>query len=269
MKKQIERRMRPLLGTFVEINSPTNGTNLNHQISEVFFTIEKVQRLLSFHAVDSDLTKLNLSQGQWITLNPLSIAALRIARRMTKVTGGLFNFTLGGQLVADKVLPNHNFIKNFLPIGTADDLQIKGKKAKLRRPVLITLDGIAKGLAVDLAIKKMKSLGIAYGSVNAGGDLRVFGKAYTIPISRRDANGKIQVLGSFANTAMATSQGADKDSRRFPGHILSTPQQKHSDGIWTVKAPVAWLADALTKVACNSDPGHAANMVIRFGGELL
>ncbi len=269
MKKQIERRMRPLLGTFVEVTIAANGQNMDHQFNEVFYVIERMQRLLSFHDCESDLTKLNLSRGQWITLNPLSIAALRIARRMTEVTNGLFNFTFGGQLVQDKVLPNHNFIKNFLPVGAADDLQIKGKKAKLRRPVLITLDGIAKGLAVDLAIKKMKSLGIAYGSVNAGGDLRVFGNAHAIPISRRDANGKIELLGSFANTAMATSLGADKDQQRFPGHILSTHQRKFTDGIWTVKAPAAWLADALTKVACNSEPDHAARSVIQFGGELI
>src|SRR5437764_6578478 len=40
-----------------------------------------------------------------------------------------------------------------------------------------SLDGIAKGFAVDRAVECLQDAGIAAGVVNAGGDLRVFGDA--------------------------------------------------------------------------------------------
>jgi thiamine biosynthesis lipoprotein ApbE len=41
--------------------------------------------------------------------------------------------------------------------------------------LIVDLGGIAKGFAVDRAVKALKCAGLASGVVNAGGDLRVFG----------------------------------------------------------------------------------------------
>ncbi|RDV24218.1 hypothetical protein DXV75_15440 [Alteromonas aestuariivivens] len=51
----------------------------------------------------------------------------------------------------------------------------------LRRPVLITLDGIAKGYAVDLGVRALKLAGIKAGWINAAWRARCGMPSYTPP----------------------------------------------------------------------------------------
>jgi len=99
---------------------------------------------------------------------------LDLARRLTVSSAARFDCTVGGELVARGVLPDHGPAR-CLPRGTADDIEIGSGRARLHRPVRVTLDGIAKAFAVDRAIRAMKIAGAGAGWVNAGGDLRVFG----------------------------------------------------------------------------------------------
>jgi thiamine biosynthesis lipoprotein ApbE len=46
-------------------------------------------------------------------------------------------------------------------------------------------------------------------------------------------------------------------------------QKSLTQGHWTVIAPQAWRADALTKVASASAPDQAAAWVQKLGGQLL
>ncbi|WP_197711813.1 FAD:protein FMN transferase [Polynucleobacter necessarius] len=74
------------------------------------------------------------------------------------------------------------------------------------RPVCLDLGGIAKGFAVDMAVKILISEGVSAGIVNAGGDLRVFGD-YSKPIYIRNPKNPIELLelGVLQDSAMATS----------------------------------------------------------------
>lgn len=261
------RRMRPLLGTFVEVGVASSSKRAEVAVNEAFRAIEKINRLLSFHNSESDLSKLNSSDGSPQTLNPLTIKLLRIARNFTRKSENLFNCTIGGKLVRDGFLPNHNGTR-FLDIGDADDIEIKKNTARLRRPVLVSLDGIAKGYAVDLAVQVLKKHGFASGWVNAGGDMRVFGKI-TIPIHRREREGSFSFLGYLNNSALATSSATKSVNPSFPGKIFSPKLKQAASGIWTVTAETAWLADALTKVAFLAPTKIRNATVSRLGGTLL
>jgi thiamine biosynthesis lipoprotein len=136
----------------------------------------------------------------------------------------------------------------------------------LKRPVLITLDGIAKGFAVDGAIKILKYHGISGGWVNAGGDLRVFGSVQ-LPVQRRGLQGEFTDLGIFRNLALATSTRTLNRDPRFPGIILGSEEDfSGADTICTVSAPSAWLADALTKVAVLTPAILRHSMIAKLGG---
>ena len=259
--------MRPLLGTFVEIGACKNSHGCHAAVTAAFSKLEEVQRLLSFQNPDSDLSQLNSSPGQQINMNPISIIALHLARRMTLITGGLFNCTIGGKMIENGTLPNHNRSSS-LSSGVAQDIEIHGRRVRLNRPLKITLDGLAKGLAVDLSVKTMKKMGVSSGWVNAGGDLRVFGNV-SLPLLRREIDGSFSNLGTFHETAVATSVVRYQENPRYPGVIISGGSENPEYGCWTVIAKSAWQADALTKVSALASADQRQAIIKRFGASLL
>jgi FAD:protein FMN transferase len=262
------RRMRPLLGTFVEIGitQPIDNEVANAVLTRAFGVIELLQALLSFQNPDSELSQLNRSAAP-LLLHPLTVLTLRLARGMTHASGGLFNCTVGGLLIAAGVLPNH---ADHLPLqsGNADDIAINGRLVRLRRPVQITVDGIAKGLAVDLAARAMRSAGISAGWINAGGDLLAFGTT-ALRVQRRELNGRFAPLGMLRNGAIASSAVNATPNPRFPGHIVNVHGTAPAAGVWSVHAASAWRADALTKVAALTPSHHRAARIHKLGGTLM
>jgi thiamine biosynthesis lipoprotein len=258
--------MRPLLGTYVEIGfQPVPGAE--RAVNDAFAAVAEVERKLSFHDPCSELSRLNHSRGEFQPLSPIALQVLRLARAMTHASGGLFNCTLGGLLVRRGVLPDHDR-RESLDWGTAGDLQIESGGARLLRNVKITLDGIAKGYAVDLAVRLMRNAHIPGGWVNGGGDLRVFGKL-VLPVHRREADGAVKPLGGIREAAIASSAVQSHPDARAPGVILGASDQRPAPGVWSVLAHRAWRADALTKVAALA-PAHARHLVVgRLGGRLV
>lgn len=262
------RRMRPLLGTFVEIGIAQHlaADCANAAMNRAFAAIEQMQHLLSFQNPASELSRLNRA-GAPLAVHPWTALALRLARAMTLASGGLFNCTLGGAMIRAGVLPNHAS-RPPLPIGNAADMAVRGWQAQLLRPVQITLDGIAKGLAADLAARALRDAGIAAGWINAGGDLLAFG-ATSISVHRRELNGALTPLGPLHQGAIASSAVTPQPDPRFPGHIIAGEGLTPAAGVWSVRAASAWRADALTKVAALAPPRERATLIARLGGRLL
>lgn len=267
------RRMRPLLGTYVEIAlhgpQPGGALTIERAIERAFAAVAQAQRLWSFQDPDSELTRLNRHPWQRVPISPATGRLLRLARALAQLSEGRFNPTLGGRLVAQGALPDHGG-PAALPIGNADDLELGVGWARLNRPVRLTLDGIAKGYAVDQAVRLLRGAGVRAGWVNAGGDLRVFGDV-TVPVRRREADGRLQPLGALRNGAIATSVSGPtvELGGAFPGRLLGPRGQPAAPGTWTVLAPRAWRADALTKVAANCLAEERAAWIERLGGRLV
>jgi len=256
------RRMRPMLGTLVEIGIFRPDARAAEAVSAAFEEVSRVHRLMSFQSPDSELSRLNLAGGRRVGLSGLTLRALRLARTMTSRSGGLFNFTLGGALIARGRLPDHDGSVS-LVAGNADDVVIDAGGARLKRPVRVTLDGIAKGLAVDRALARIRQRGIRDAWVNAGGDLRVMGRE-DLPVRMRgDGSGFL-----LRNGAMAASANARRFDASLPGEILDSCGHAPV-GEWCVLATSAWRADALTKVAALADPASRDELLRRLGGRLV
>ena len=255
------RRMRPLLGTFVEIGTDRPGAAA--AIAEAFRVIERIQRHLSFQDPESELSRLNRSGGEFVAMHPSSIRVLEHALELGRASGGRFNCTVGGALVLRGLLPDHGGPEP-VPCGVPEDVEVSGYSARLRRPVRVTLDGIAKGFAVDCAVEALLAAGVDRGWVNAGGDLRAFGDL-ELPIQRREAGG-YRLIGRLRGAALATSSQQVRPDADFPGVLIGTAV---AAGTWSVTAPCAWLADALTKVAALAEPARRSDLVAQLGGRLL
>lgn len=258
------RRLRPLLGTLVEIGTVAPAAAA---IDAAFAAMQAVQRNLSFQDPHSELSRLNASSGEWLEASRHTRRVLRLARAMMIASEGLFDCTIGAQLVRRGVLPSHCSARR-APAGHAHAIEIGNGRVRLREPVLLTVDGIAKGYAVDIGIHALKCAGARAGWINAGGDIRAFG-AVTLPVSRREAGGSVRFLGGLRDAAIATSAVAPRRSARFPGTIVAAGRARPCLGVWTVIASRAWRADALTKVAALTAADRRSAVLRRLGGRLV
>lgn len=261
------RRLRPLLGTYVEIGAGGEAAVAEAAVMDAFAAIQAIHDLASFQDPGSPLSRLNAAPGVAHDLPAPLVTLLRLARGLGVRSGGLFNCTVGGALVAAGVLPDHGGPAP-LPCGEAADIAINGRTVQLARPVRVTLDGIAKGFAVDRAVRIMRRHGVPAGWVNAGGDLRVFGEL-SLPVQRREPDESLASLGWLRNAAVATSIAWPRPDARFPGWLVGADEAPAAPRAWTVLARQAWRADALTKVAALASDDTRQALVESLGGVLL
>jgi thiamine biosynthesis lipoprotein len=265
------RRLRPGLGTLVEVGA--FGSGIEPAIEAAFAAIALAEARWSFHRPSSELSQLNARPGVWVPLSRPTTRLLRLARALARASGHRFDCTVGGLLVAAGALPRHGD-GALLARGDAGDIEVRLRHARLRRPVRLTLDGIAKGYAVDLAVEALRTRGAYAGWVNAGGDLSVFGD-FALPLHRRAADGRLEALGALRDAAVATSAvtGAARAHRqqrqRFPACLVGPAGPHAAPGVWTVLARRAWRADALTKVAAAWPSAQAGARVAALGGRLV
>lgn len=260
----VVRRMRPALGTFVEAGASSNAGL--PALNAAFASLALAQERWSFQDPCSELSRINGSDGSWVAVHGDTVRLLRLARSLMLASGGYFDFTVGGAQVRRGSLPDHGGLPA-LERGAAHDVELKTGAVRLRRPVRLVLDGIAKGFAVDLACRTMRRAGATAGWINAGGDIRVFGDI-ELPLALRGEDGGVRPCGTLRNAAFASSQVADSRDEAFPADIIGPAGLAPQQGVWSVLARSAWRADALTKVAAIAPAAERGPLLERLGGKL-
>jgi thiamine biosynthesis lipoprotein len=266
------RRARPLLGTLVEIGA--EGENAAAAIDAAFDEIGAVHRLMSFHESTSDISRLNRAPlGIPLQVDPRTHEVLAWAERMSVLSGGIFDVTVGARLVAAGFLPAPDAEWPSGERSFHDVRLLPDNRVSLRRRVWIDLGGIAKGYAVDRAIDALKQNGVEHGIVNAGGDLRVFGAPQPIHLRHPEDAGRLLCLGELSNTAIASSSGCFTERSERSDHSDPLVDPRRNAAIrWqqsiTVIAPQCVIADALTKIV-RIAPRQAARVLPELDAEAI
>jgi thiamine biosynthesis lipoprotein len=233
------RRARPLLGTIVDISAEDAPETLPDAIEAAFASIEAVQRLMSFHDLDSDVSRINDAKaGEVVQIDPRTFHVLHFARQLSGLSAGAFDVTTASVLVRSGFLPER--ATEALPIGVTDLDLLPAARVRWRNKGWIDLGGIAKGFAVDGAIEVLCCHGVATAVVNAGGDLRCFGKPQPIHLRHPDMPTLLLYVGSLDDAAIATSAGyfSRKDSDGGQIEPLVDPK-RHESASWNGSISVA------------------------------
>ncbi|MES2296531.1 MAG: FAD:protein FMN transferase [Pseudomonadota bacterium] len=271
------RRAQPWLGTLVDISVDISADGASSQarahqaIDLAFAQIALVQRLMSFHAPDSDVTRLNAAApGASVAVDAHTYAVLRLAEDIAAACGGVFNIACAPRLVAWNMLPAPAAAPAHLPahlpayLAGQPVLACQGD-GTVRKCAAgwVDLGGIAKGYAVDLAVTALADAGVARACVNAGGDLRVIGSH---PVAIRDPRHPQRAAHrlTLENEAMATS-ASYFSAGEWEGAAVcalvdgrSGAPIKHAASA-SVRAARCAVADALTKlVLATRDLAHPA-----------
>ena len=227
---------------------------------------------------DSELSRLNARAGEWVPVSSLLFTVTATALEATRATNGVFDPTLLRQLVSlgyDRTFPALPPIapplsKVVQPGGGWRRIRLDRGERRIFLPVGVALDfgGIAKGMAVDAAVERLREMGVASGCVNAGGDLATFGSA-------PDGDGwPIGVQGIYATRmitlrrgALATSGIANRQWRQgafVRRHILDPRTGMPAEtGLWsvTVAAERCAQAEAAAKAAFILGPRDGARFL--------
>ena len=241
-------RCKPLLGTFVEVSleSDVSADDLIDHSIAAFNAVEAVHNAMSFHLESSELSVINREACH----HPCELSAsmktvLDQAMQLSQLSDGLFDISVAGRLVAAGALPDVGLKVD--AEASWKDIEINGNTIQFHRPLLIDLGGIAKGYAVDCAIKAVDSQ--IKTVVNAGGDLRMsHWQNQTVGIQSPSVLNQVFEMPMHA-AALATSGCyflEQQDSVIYPPN---QSQPVVSQGSFSVFADSCMLADGLTKIA--------------------
>jgi FAD:protein FMN transferase len=266
------QRARPAMGTFVHIAASGNASEaVESAIENAFETIAQVERLMSFHDRNSELSRLNrAAHRQPQSVHPWIYAVIKRALQLSDASAGMFDLTVAPLLVKAGLLPHTNELEthggNWRAIKLLEDNRIF-----FEQPVLLDLGGIAKGFAVDQAIHALRRAGCTEAVVNAGGDLRRFGKKH-FPLYLRRNLGPVQVAELRCGAVATSSPHANIPDRiSQPLGCIVNPIQQHAwrgKGSVMVAARSCVIADALTKVAALAGPA-CQSLLNRFGAQAI
>jgi thiamine biosynthesis lipoprotein len=243
-------RCQPHLGTYVEVtvSADTSDERLIDASNAAFSAIEKIDRLMSFHSVESELTMINKTASQ----QPVQISSdmnfvIEQALFLSRNTNGVFDITIAPELITNNLLPDHGL--DFSESGTWKDIILSNAQIQFKQPVLLDLGGIAKGYAVDCAINAVEeTIDI---TVNAGGDLRMRPwRDKHVSMRHPESPRSVFVDTVMENCASATSASYDSNIDSIIISRDSQPNQMNlNNKSVTVFAENCLTADALTKVA--------------------
>ncbi|KAB2970170.1 FAD:protein FMN transferase [Zoogloea sp.] len=260
MKGVPVRRMRPLLGTYVQVEVIAEGAaSAERAMEAAFLRIEAVHRAMSFHTPDSELSQLNReAHRQPVAVGSDTLAVLRRALYLSRVSDGRFDPCIAPHLVRAALLPAPASPPEETGRWSCVHLDEDRRTVRFSQALWLDLGGLAKGYAVDAAIEAIAGHPVERALVNAGGDMRAFRRTPGqpgFPVSLRNPADPRETLplGQLEHGALATSgeallgrPGSDAGLSPLvdPTNGLRPAQARSI----TVAAPECWLADGLTKI---------------------
>lgn len=263
------QRARPLLGTLVSIGVADErpASHLHQAIDAAFACIECVHRLMSLHAQDSELCRLNREAAiRPQQVDPHTYMVFAAALRFAHLSQGAFDPCIAPRLESWGLLPQIHLPHD--PSSDWRDIELLPQHhIRYLTPLRVDLGGIAKGYAVDLAVQCLQRLGFCRILINAGGDLRVAGIESQCVRLRSPAQPS-QLLHELTLRDAALATSADYFSRREsasgPVSALVDPASgcPYLGGrSVSVRAPDCMTADALTKVVLFAPPALAESVM--------
>lgn len=208
-----------LLGTYVRIQLYESNTKKAEAVlHQAFREIARIDTLAGTFVEQGELEKINTTGTGRIS--PELKAIIEHALAVSRLSQGAFDITvypleeLWGFYTGNYHLPAQSEIGQALKSVGYTNVVLTGDSISLRNRARIDLGGIAKGYAVDRACEIIKANGIRTGLVDAGGDIRVFGKKpggkpWRIGIKNPRGNGIIKTV-EVSDQAITTSGDYEK-----------------------------------------------------------
>jgi thiamine biosynthesis lipoprotein len=266
----------------MEIRGATMGTTYSVKVapapndidadvlkSELDAILAEINRQMSTYDPDSELSRFNRNEStDWVSVSPELAAVIREAQRISRLTDGVFDVTVGplvnlwgfGPQLTDDRVPSDEAIAEALERVGYERLWVSGEAARVRKEradIYVDLSAIAKGYGVDRLAEHLESLGIENYLVEIGGELRAKGvkaqgQPWRVAVEKPSPGQRtIQRIVRVADRGIATSGDYrnffERNGQRYSHAINPSTGQpvRHQLASVTVVDPSAMQADAM------------------------
>jgi len=217
--EQLYSVTRSMMDTTVTIAvMGSNETQAHDSIERAFERIQYVDSLMDNYDNTSELSLLN-RQGYITYANPDLVYVINMSGHYSESSQGAFDvsilpllelwkskFSPGGTYAA----PTGDEINETLRLVNYSAIRIDDNNITMEEDMMLTLGGIAKGYAVDLAVESLVRDRIESGFVNAGGDGRYIGQKeegmpWKVGLQNPEKSEEAVVVMDMEDMAVATS----------------------------------------------------------------
>ncbi|MBM3249567.1 MAG: FAD:protein FMN transferase [Candidatus Omnitrophica bacterium] len=248
---------RVMMGTFIEVTSQDRRAG---QI--VFSEFGRIENLLSKYKAESEVSRLN-RLGE-LAVSPETFFVIGKAKEFWQKSGGAFDITVGplddlwGFTQKDYRLPQEAEVRKTLKRIGSDKIVLNSAAnvVKFSLPGMkIDLGAIAKGYALDCAVKRLRENNITSCLISAGGQVYCLGeksgRPWRVGIKGPENSGMAGYL-DLKDKCVSTSADYEqyfKEGGKVYGHIFDPRTGYPADkGIASVSvvSPDGLTADALS-----------------------
>jgi FAD:protein FMN transferase len=252
-----------LMGTTVTIEA--KGADCDAAIERAFEWFRSVEHVCTRFEPSSELCQLTAHTGEAVAVSRLLFEAVGFALHIADASGGAFDPTVGAAMQQRGFNREHRtgalvpaLVESRERVTYRDIVIDAGQQTVLlKRPLLLDLGAVAKGLAIDLAARDLESCESF--AIDAGGDLYLGGlnpdgQPWSIGIRHPRQPGECIASVCVSDQAVCTSGDYERQvghHENLEHHIIdprsgSSPRDVASV---TVIAPSAMVADAVATAA--------------------
>lgn len=279
---------RPAMGGTAQITL-VGGTQT--MLDACFDLLRDLELRWSRFLPDSEISVLNRSEGRPVRLSGETVRLVVELVAAWSMTGGVFDPSTLPRLLelGYRTSRTNPALRTELPRsacwpGNMAGIRVESSTVTLPRGTTLDPGGLGKGLAADLIVEFALSSGASGALAEIGGDLVVAGEApdgaawkvavedpFEAPV---DSAAPIATVRLGAG-AVATSSRLNRrfETAEGPAHHLIDPSSGRNSTTGAVTATViagsGARAEALTKLAFNTEPAAAFGLITRLGGEAM
>ncbi len=250
-------------GISIQLITDRPHQTIEPDVQRALAWFDSVERICTRFDRSSEVMQLLDHVGTPVRVSTLLFECVSFAMDLAEQTDGAFDPTIGASLEQLGFSTNY---KTGEEIHSSVDarassfrdvrLDRRARTVLLRRPLVLDLNAVAKGLAIDLAARELQAY--ADVCVEAGGDLVVrghnaAGEVWHVGIQHPRAEGLLARTLDVTDTAVCTSGDYERRSSGpgAEGHILDARTRRPVTDLAsvTVVAPTAMAADGLSTAA--------------------
>jgi len=168
-----------VMGTLLNVTLPEDYDTYADSIFKIFSLVDTLMNPIN---PNSDVYRINHSGGKGVKVHEWTADCIRKAVEVAELTDGAFDPTVGGIVhlwhfdeQGKYIFPDSDSVKKYISSVNYRKIKINGDTVWIGEGQSITLAGIAKGYAIDLAARFLKQHGVGAGIIDAGGDLFLLG----------------------------------------------------------------------------------------------
>lgn len=239
------KQTKILMGTVVDIQvQDSDKEKASEAIAKAFDEIKRIDDLFSSYNNESPVWKINHSKYDLTKIPNELFGLIKFSDSLWKISNGAFDVSLGNLIELwnlkseHPALPSREKLNENLAASGWKNVRLKNDNSIfLANKTKLDFSAAAKGYAVDRAIDIIRRSGVSAALVNAGGEVKGYGKDWIVgiqhPRNKNEIISRIKINEMSVATSGDYEQYFEYEGKRYH-HILNPKTGMPAEGCQSV-----------------------------------